>query len=164
MLTIIILVSLSIGLFVGYRSGFVKQLGSLISLLAALLACHLFGDEAAEVAKSLMGVCAESSVVAHAGASVVGNVVLFILVWAGLWFVARLIHNVIKAVHLGVVNSLLGAALMGMKVLILASLVLNLWVLIQSEKHNELMAEGHVVACTYKLAPALMGTTADINF
>lgn len=163
MVDIIICVAVVVGLYAGYKRGVVRQIGSLAAVLAAIVVCQLFGDAAANVVAKLMGCQADGSdAVRYAVASAIGHIVLFLLVWWGLGIVIRVVHDVVRAVRLGVVNSLLGAVFMAFKVVLVLSLLLNLWAMTDpSSKH--LASSGRITKTVADVGPALLGYVSD-NF
>lgn len=156
MADILICVALLAGFFVGWRRGMVRQIGSIVAVLAAIVACQLFGDAAAEVAARMMGCAGSSDVMKTSAAAIAGRIGLFLIVWWGLGLLIRVVHELIKAVKLGVVNSILGAAFMTFKVLILVSVVLNIWA-IASPESEMLKSAGSICDAAMRFGPALMG-------
>lgn len=160
MFDIIILVLTGVALIVGYSRGIVRQIGSLVAFVAALVACHLFGDAASRWAASVLSVSDSAS--GGFAASVIGNVVLFVIVWGGLGLVARLIHEAVKAVKLGWLNSILGALFMAFKVIIGISLLINIWLVASPDA--AIRSEGGVaVKAVTEAGPMLLGIVRD-NF
>lgn len=164
MLSLIILLAIAGGLMSGYRIGAVRQIGSIVGLLAALLACNLLGGVATSVAEQMMGVSASSPVEQQQLASLAGHSVLFVIIWASVWFLARMLHEMIRIVHLGIVNSLLGALLMGLKVMLVASVLINLWVTFNPDRAREITDGPEVVQQTFRLGPTLMGAASEAKF
>lgn len=157
MLDLIILVTLGIGLYVGYSRGVIRQLGSLAGMLIGLVACQLFGDAATQLTASIMGVN-ETIIPTREwiAASVIGNVVLFVVVWWGVSLCGHLLHGLVNAVHLGVVNAFIGSLFMGLQILIVASLLINLW-LVKDPSSTIVSSGGPVVKIVAGLGPKLLG-------
>jgi len=162
MVDILICVTVAVGLYSGYNRGVVRQIGSLVAVLAAIVVCQLFGDAAAYVAAKLMGCADGTDAVRHAIASAVGHIVLFLLVWWGLGIVIRVVHDVVRAVRLGVVNSLFGAVFMGFKVVLVLSVLLNLWAMTDPSS-EQLASSGRITKTVADVVPALLGYVSD-NF
>lgn len=164
MIDLLICVALGIGLYSGYRKGVVRQLGSLVALFAAVLACHLFGDTVAGWAASLMGVSSTDMLAReeYMGAALIGNIVLFVIVWWGAGILTNLLHDLVKAICLGGINSLIGAVLMALKVLVAVSILLNLW-LFKNPDSKTINDGGPITQITTGIAPALMGIVRN-NF
>lgn len=162
-LDILILLALVVGFAVGYQSGVIRQIGSLVTFAVAVVACYLFGGVASELAASAMGITADSTVQACATASVVGHVGLFLAVWLLLWLVVRMVHLVVTAVHLGLINRLLGALFMVIKVAVVLSVLLNVWKAV-APSSELLAASGRITSMTMEMGPKLLGAAESINF
>lgn len=162
MVDILICVAVAVGLYAGYSRGVVRQIGSLVAVLVAIVACQLFGDAAANVAAKLMGCADGTDAVRYAVASAVGHIVLFLLVWWGLGIVIRVVHDVVRAIRLGVINSLLGAAFMAFKVVLVLSVLLNLWAMTYPSS-EQLASSGRITKTVADVGPMLLGYVSD-NF
>lgn len=147
----VLIILVIVGAFLaGYRKGLVKQLGSIAAIILAWMACMLFGDTATEAAQSMMS--SESS---EWAARAIGMGVLFFGVWIAVGFVARMLHVVITAVHLGVINNLGGAALMILKAGLVLSILLNIYIGVKSD--SELARNpGPLAGQIIHIAPALI--------
>lgn len=146
-----------IAIVFGYRSGLVRQIGSFVAFLLAVIACRMGGDLALRIGSVLLNVNPDSgSAISCTTVSVVGYIIIFLAVWLAVWVVARLFHAVITAVKLGVVNAILGGLFMCLKVMALASIVLNVW-LVFDASCRAVSAGGVVTHWVVRLAPALMG-------
>lgn len=158
MTDIILLILIGIGLVMGFRSGIVRQVGSIVAFLAAVVASLLFGDEVASLACSMVGQDASAEV--RLGADLVGRLLLFVVVWAGLSFVTHTLHAMIKIVHLGIINSLAGALFMGLKVAVALSVAINVW---QALRPSSAMFKngGPVTSSVEALAPAILGAALE---
>lgn len=164
MIDLVIAALFAAGLYIGYRKGMVKQMGSLVALFVAILACHFFGDAAAGVAASLMGTGQEGPT-AHGGyviSSLVGNAMLFFAVWLGFGLLTGFIHDFLKAIHLGPVNGLAGAILMCFKVMLVTSIAINLWAAIDPDSPT-LKKGGTITELTRDIAPRMLDVAKD-NF
>lgn len=154
---IVILIIGVIAMILGYRSGLVRQIGSFVAFLLAVIACRMGGDLALRIGSVLLHVQPDSgSAISCTTVSVVGYIVIFIVVWLAVWVVARLFHAVITAVKLGVLNAVLGALFMSLKILMVVSIVLNVW-LVLDPGCRPVASGGFVTHWTVGLAPALMG-------
>lgn len=161
-INIIICAAIVIGFYAGYRRGIVKQIGSLVALLVAIMACYSLGDSASVFAAHLMGYDEESGPVKLAMAAAIGRIALFFIVWWGLGLAIRVLHDVIKAIRLGVVNSVAGAVFMVFKVILVVSVILNLWKM-KSPDSEQIASGGVLTDAVASVAPALMGYVSD-NF
>ncbi len=125
-LTVIILAVMIVSLIMGYNRGIVRAVGSLCAILFAVLACRLWGDLAADGAAQTMGISATDSAMSLYAAKIVGYGALFLVVWLGVFFLARMVRGAIRAVKLGVIDSFAGALFSCVKWLLVLSLFLNL--------------------------------------
>lgn len=127
---IIILAMIGVGVIMGLIKGFVKQMASIVGLIAGLLMARaLFGI----VAERLAPVLGTSTTVAQ---------VLFILIWIavplGFAFVASLLTKALDAVHLGWLNRWLGSGLGALKYMILIGLAIH--VIEYIDPNNEMIS------------------------
>lgn len=163
MIDLLICIAVGIGLYVGYRRGIVKQIGSLVAILAAVIICHLLGGVATSlVAKLMGGEHPGDSFTTMLVATVVGHVSLFLIVWCGLGLAVRSLNNLVRAVHLGVISSLAGALVVAFKVVLVASILLNLWLAVEPE-NKTLESSGPIAQSTIRAGQVLMGYVED-NF
>lgn len=115
-LDIIILVVLGAGAIVGFSKGFLKQLASLLGLVAGLL-----------IAKALYATVAERVFLPLTDSLTVAQGIAFVVIWLAVplafLLLASLLTKAMEAVSLGWVNRLLGAVLGALKAALLVSLL-----------------------------------------
>lgn len=115
-LDIIILVVLGSGAIVGFGKGFLKQLASLLGLIAGLL-----------IAKALYATVAERVFLPLTDSLTVAQGIAFVVIWLAVplafLLLASLLTKAMEAVSLGWVNRLLGAVLGALKAALLVSLL-----------------------------------------
>lgn len=115
-LDIIILVVLGVGAIVGFSKGFLKQLASLLGLVAGLL-----------IAKALYATVAERVFLPLTDSLTVAQGIAFVVIWLAVplafLLLASLLTKAMEAVSLGWVNRLLGAVLGALKAALLVSLL-----------------------------------------
>ncbi len=117
---IILAIVIASALVSGAIVGLVRQLGTLVGFVIAVLACRFFGGDVAD-----MFVSADS---AHA-------VVLrgccyaavFVLAFLSVSLLARLLHATVNAMKLGAVNRVLGALFRAVLWMVVASVCLNIY-------------------------------------
>lgn len=118
MIDIFIIVVLLWALFSGWRSGFVKEVTSLIGALVGLL-----------IATTCYSAFGEYLAVNGSETNMVTSVIAFFLLWIivpiVLGFAANVLTKSLKGLHLGMPNSILGAVVSALKYIILLSCVLN---------------------------------------
>ncbi|MCM1293428.1 MAG: CvpA family protein [Bacteroides sp.] len=158
MLDLIICVAVGVSLFAGYRRGILRQIASLVSIVVAFIACRLFGGAFSSLVASMMGEGSSTALMAP----LIGNILLFLIVWWGLALVAGTLRSLLKAVKLGVFDNILGALFMAFKVMIVASLLLNFYDIVTS---HDITASnpGPIVRLTVGFAPAMLGVVRS-NF
>ncbi|MCM1348818.1 MAG: CvpA family protein [Firmicutes bacterium] len=156
-----IIVVLLAGAVWGYSRGLVVQLGSLVAFAVALVACRVLGDVAAHAVMAMMGTD-ETAAAGTDGsmklfmASCIGHVALFVIVWAGVWLLARTLKMMAKALHLGLLDGIGGGLFMVLKAGVIISFILNFARFVAP---NSALAQSQsaVTEAVAKLAPALLG-------
>jgi membrane protein required for colicin V production len=109
---------MGIGILTGVMQGFVKQLASLVGLVAGLL-----------VARALFGVAGEW-LAPEIGTSVtVAQIIAFVLIWVlvplGFTIAAAILSRTLSVMHLGWVNRWLGSGLGLLKYLMIVGLFIH---------------------------------------
>lgn len=140
----------------GFHQGVVRQLGSLAALLIALFACYLFGEVGVEIVEKLLGVDAESPLTRQIACEILGRGALFLIVWGAVNIFTRTIHQLVKIIHFGLINSLLGALFMVVKAGIVIGVAIMLWA---SVKPSSEVAQnpGPVTTAVCELSGGLLG-------
>lgn len=114
---IILLLAIGAGAVRGFMKGFLKQLTSILGLIVGLIA-----------AKALYASLAEELCPAVTDSMTVAQVLSFIVIWIAVplifTIVASVLTKAMEVISLGWLNRLLGAALGGVKFLLLASLLI----------------------------------------
>lgn len=115
---IIIIVWIGIGVILGLMKGFVKQMASIVGLVAGLL-----------VARALFGSVADWLAPALGTSVTIAQILAFVMIWVavplGFAFVAALLTKALDAVHLGWLNRWLGSGLGALKYMILVGMVIH---------------------------------------
>lgn len=127
-LDLIIVIALGIGAIIGFMKGFIKQVFSLVGLVAGLL-----------VARALFGVVGEKLAVEVGTSATFGQILAFFLIWIivpiGLSIVASILTKMAKIVCLGFVNRWLGSGIGLIKYGLLVSMFINLIEFVDSGNH-----------------------------
>lgn len=121
---IITILLVVLGLVQGYRKGLISQVGQIIGLLAAIVACRMFGPVAVE----WLGPRDPSE--SSTALTAVAYAITFLVVYIGVLIVVRLIRGVVHGVHLGVIDRIAGAVFRAFVYLLLLSIVLNVWAVV----------------------------------
>lgn len=124
---IIILAMIGVGVIMGLIKGFVKQMASIVGLIAGLL-----------MARALFGIVAERLAPVLGTSTTVAQVLAFIFVPLGFAFVASLLTKALDAVHLGWLNRWLGSGLGALKYMILIGLAIH--VIEYIDPNNEMIS------------------------
>lgn len=157
---ILILIIFGVAAFFGFTKGFVRQLGSIAGVVAGFIGARLFGSsiglhffakgEDLETASSMSIHMAE----------VMGSIIVFLVLFVGVFIVARLVKGVVSMAGLGIFDRLGGAVFSVVKWFLAFSMLLNLWLFIAPS--SELAARsqllgGSAMEWILKLFPWLMG-------
>lgn len=115
---IIILVLVGVGVIQGLMKGFLKQLATIVGLVAGLL-----------IARALFGVVAEHLVNFLGTSLTIAQILSFILIWVIVPLVCVMIASVLTkaldAINLGWINRLLGGLLGAVKIILLIGLAIH---------------------------------------
>lgn len=115
-----------LGAVVGFSKGFIRQLASVVGLVAGLL-----------VARALYASVGEKLAMETGTSLTFARGLAFLLIWlvvpVGLSLAATLLTKAVDSIHLGFVNRWLGAGLGALKYILLISLVIALIEYIDSE-------------------------------
>ena len=158
---IVILVIFAGAVVYGFWKGIIAQIGSVAAVILGIVACRLFGDEATELTATLLPELAQNPDTARYACSVIGNVVLFLLVYLTVKLLASLIKKVASALLLGFIDKILGSAFCIFKWFLVVSIVLNIWCLIFPDTgivKSSTLAGGKAIGAIVELAPAILGS------
>lgn len=138
---IIVIIAIAAAVWGGWH-GIIRQLGSLVAILLGIVACQLFGDEAA----SILGMQLFTA-----------DIILFVAVYFIVSAIARIVKGVAHTLMLGSIDRL-GGALFGMfKAMVAVSLVLNLLIALNPGSKAGL---GIIAPKVVALVPKLLGYVA----
>ena len=159
-LDIIVIVVFAVALVMGIRKGIIVQAGSLAGLLLGVLACHLFGDALTSWLISA-GVLNE---LGHMWASILTNLLLFIVVYLSAHAVASFFKQVTHALSLGFFDRLAGGLFSAFKWMLVLSILFNMWLFLKPGTNFRAlcpMAHGHAVQAILDLGPSLLDWAMD---
>ena len=150
-LDIIILAVILLAAVYGAFKGFVHQIGTITALVAAVLVCRFFG---ARVAASIVDASAYRMLV---------YVLLFVLVFASIRFVADLFGTLLSKMHVRVIDRVAGGIFSAAAAVLVMSIVVNVYLTLAPADHR------HFENCSNKpwrtavisFAPRLMGYITD---
>lgn len=149
----------------GLYKGLIAQLGSLGGIILGVIACHIWGDDAVRIVGEVLPEMTSGAQTAGYVNSVIGNVLLFLLVYMLTVLIAKLLRNITSALSLGWIDRLLGSVFGLVKWFLILSLILNLWEAVLPEyslvKSSQL-AGGVAIRTVLDLAPTLFGSVAAL--
>lgn len=115
-LDFIIIGIIFIGAILGFTKGFIKQLSSIVGLIAGLL-----------LARALFASVGEKLAVELGTSVSIGQTIAFFLIWLvvplGISLLASMLSQAVEAIHLGFINKWLGAGLGIIKFALLTSMI-----------------------------------------
>lgn len=161
----IIIIIVAIGaIVVGFKRGIICQLGSVVGLVAAIVACRLFGDAVASV---FTPEAMENTAFGAYVGKIVGGAIIYIVVYVGVSIVARGLRCITHALQLGLIDRVAGAAMSLLKWGVALSLALNLWLALfpsSATVKSATIGGGGLVKGVMELAPALWGVATQTVF
>lgn len=136
--------------------GLIRQVASLGGIVLGLVACRMFGAQAGEILMTMLPGTFESAT----SAAIVGNVVLFILVWLTVSVVASMLHKMTHALMFGWLDHLLGGAFGLFKWMLVLSILLNLWHMAAPGSDiftTSTLMDGEMLPWVMQIAPTMFG-------
>lgn len=153
--TIFIIIVVLLSAILGWRSGFLRQVGRVAGIILGIIACRMYGAQAA--AWLINAKATESDKMMY---TVLAYVLLFIIVYVLATIIAHLMKSLLNAVHIGVLNRIAGAVFKVCEWLLLISLFLNLWTAISPITSLE---DNPVYQRVLWFGPYLLGTDAVVK-
>lgn len=150
-LDLFILIVMSAAAIKGFISGFLAQVGQIAGVVVAVLVCRLFGEP-------LLAMVSEE---ASIGTCIGVYGILAVGTYFGVWCLARLLRTAVRAVKIGIADSIGGAVFKMLQWGLALSLVLNVAEAISSDTlRDDSKPWRGIVLDT---APATFGFLTDIN-
>lgn len=164
---IILIIVLLAAIFYGWQRGMARQLASLLGLAFGFVAARLFCVTAADMLDPMIPPADTfaphpfGTPLREYTAYTIGAAVVFIIVYILFRILGGILTGVLRFIHTGAVNSILGAAFSFLKWVLLMSIAFNLWLV--ANPHCELMkyyrdGDGNIVELVMEAAPAMLGT------
>lgn len=157
-LDIIILIVFAGSVLIGFRSGLLKQVGSLGGLVAGIVLCRL---GSAWLSTVIAGHEANGDPSAPTYTDIVlAHLILFIAGFCCVKTVAHFCRQLTHALSLGIVDRLGGVLFCLFEWMLVLSLILNLWLIIKPQISIAAMstlANGHAAPAIVALAPKVLG-------
>ncbi|MDE6651908.1 MAG: CvpA family protein [Paramuribaculum sp.] len=166
-LDIIFLILLAGGAVIGYKKGAIKQLGSVVAIAAAVIACRAAGPLAVSLVSPMLGADQPyASTMTVYSAQVLGYGTLFAIVWLGVWLIAGFLRKATYAVRLSLIDRIAGAVFLVLKWFMVVSLMLNLWKVISPDSplfSSSKLAGGEFLRIIMEMTPAILGALKDMT-
>ncbi|MDE6859759.1 MAG: CvpA family protein [Duncaniella sp.] len=160
LLDIIIVIIFAVAAVVGFRKGFITQIGSLAAIVIAILACRLLGAQAVEMISPSVPDAADPNSFPRYITVIAVYCVIYLVAYYAVVLVAKLLKLVAHTVLLGPLDRIGGALVSVVKWFIPVSLALNLYIAmypgsdLASKSH---LCGGRPVAWIVELAPGILG-------
>ena len=161
-INIIFLILFAGGAVIGYKKGALTQIGSVVAVAAAVIACRIAGPLAVSAAQAIIGadVPGASSTTSYT-APILGNGILFGVVWLGVWLITGFLRKSVYAVKIGIIDRVAGSVFLVLKWFMVVSLMLNLWKVI-SPGSRIFMSDEKLFGFVMELAPAMLGALKSL--
>lgn len=127
-INILLVILLGVAGVIGWRRGFICQIGSVVALVMAVFVCRITGTEFADALLPKLGADLSDGGLEGKSLVAVCYIIQFIVIYLTILLMARILRGVAKCMLLGPIDSLAGAALTMIEWAIGLSLVLNLLV------------------------------------
>jgi len=138
----------------GAITGIIAQLGSIAGIVLGVVACRIFGHNAAY----WLGSLAESGS-SRAVLMVLAYVLVFVIAYLAAWALARLVKAAAKKMQIGILDRLCGAVFKLFLFIFCLSLALNLW----GAMAPDMMPKGVWAERVCKVAPKILGSSTVKN-
>lgn len=133
----------------GFYRGLLAQVGQILGLVGAVMACRILGPV---VASWLNG--AEPDTAADIA---IGYAITFIVVYFAIVIIFRLVRGVVHGVHLGCLDRVAGAVFKAGVWMLILSVLLNVWAVLAPGNDLTDTAAHPKRAYVMRIAPALCG-------
>ena len=166
-LDIVILVIFIIAAILGFRKGFIVQVGSLAAIVIGIVACRMFGSQVVVLISPSQQEIAEGANGCPSYLyTIVSYCVIYLVAYYAVILVVKLLKLVVHTVLLGPLDRIGGAIVSVIKWFIPVSLLLNLYISLNpgcdlTEKVH--LAAGQPVTWIVDLAPTLFGALTHLT-
>ncbi|MDO4320682.1 MAG: CvpA family protein [Bacteroidales bacterium] len=154
-LDILILAIVAVGGAIGFSRGLLSQVGQIAAVIIGIILCRLFGQTLSDFFAG--------SDDASAYDYVAGYAIVFLIGYGITWLVARMLRQTVRAVRLGILDRIGGAAFKVAQWGLLLSLALNIVLLITGDEKGLRHPEKPWRAAAIDFAPAVLGYLGDIT-
>lgn len=156
---LVIVVALA-GLFIGLRKGMVRQVAGLLGLAFGIVCSRVFHAEGIEIVKSWLP-SLENKFASEIIYSVVATAVIFITVYLAFQIIGIALRGILKILHFGTINTIMGGVFGVFKYLFILSVVFN--VIASIDQQSSLMqacrgTDGNLIEWVMPIAPAFLNS------
>jgi len=151
---VLILAIVAVGAAIGFSRGLISQIGQIAAVLAGVILCRLFGQTVCD----FFAGSGEPSAYDYVG----GYAVVFLGGYGITWLVARMLRQTVRAVKLGILDRIGGAAFKVAQWSLLLSLAMNLVLLVTGDEKDLRQPGKPWRAAVIDFAPAVLGYLGDI--
>ncbi len=167
-LDIIIIVIAAAGAFFGWRKGLIAQIGKLVGLFTAIMACRMFASALAEWLIEV-NTSPDDSADTRLLWIFVAYLVVFLCVYIAVTLLCSGLRKAVHSITTPLVDRACGALFKVLEYMIIVSILLNMWLIIfpDSSLRHDKLANGRpwgVNTSILTLAPDVLGSgaTAEI--
>lgn len=157
---ILILIVAAGSIIFGVSKGVIKQLGSIVGVIAGIVLARLLGGAVGNVYAGMLPDEFAMSAAGQYASGIAGRVTVLVLVYFVVLFLAKSLKFVVHALLLGPVDRALGAVLAMFQWFLGLSVILNVYAAISPgtalSEHSRI-AGGMALETIMSLAPALLG-------
>lgn len=151
---IILLLIFTVAAWVGFRKGFITQLGSVAAIIVAIVACRMFG---ASLEASILGEYPDwNSGFSRYGVSIIANALIYVIVYYAVVIISKFLKAITHAILLGPLDRIAGAIFSVGKYGLVVSLILNLYIVLFPDTSllaDSRLADGKAVEAVVGFAP-----------
>lgn len=148
---IILIIIAAVAGITGYRSGIIRQIGSLVGLVVAVLLCRVLGP-------ATVGAITPATTEHETLYTVLAYTILFLIGFFGVKLIAHLLHLVVSALKLGLIDRLTGAIFRIALWILAVSIALNLYFAIVPDEESKFCQSSRPWrGAVVDFAPALAG-------
>ncbi len=117
---LVILISVALGFVFGFFKGFIKELAAVVAIIAGVYLSRIFSPYLSQLLQS-------NTSISPSTANASAYLIVFLLVVIVLFVVAHSLHKIFEAISLGGLNKVLGGIFGSLKVLLVISVLLNVY-------------------------------------
>lgn len=157
LIDIILLIIFIVAAVIGFRKGFIAQVGSVAAIIIAIIACRTLGSAATDM---IMPQSPGDSSMSRIMASVIAYCGIYLVAYYAVILVVKLLKLVTHTLFLGPLDRIGGAIISILKWGLAVSLVLNLYLVLWPDGkllQTSTLAGGRPVEWVVGLAPKALG-------